>query len=66
MSKTTQNNPINHNNRWKKNQELKKMTYETHKPIEAKTNKERQEFKQSQHDYTIRSEWFTKEFDFWA
>lgn len=49
-----------------RNQEMKKMTYETHKSIEAKTNKERQEFKQSQHDYTIRSEWCPEKFDFWG
>ncbi len=40
------------------------MAYEAYKDIKAKTNKERQEFKQSQHDYTIRSEWCPEALDF--
>ena len=44
---------------------MKKMTYETHKPIDAPTHKKSPKSKQSQHDYTIRSEWGAKAFEFW-
>ena len=43
---------------------MKNMTYETYKPINAQTNKERPKFKQSQQDYTIRSEWNLESFKF--
>ena len=40
------------------------MTYETHKPIDPRTQKKSPKFKQSQHDYTIRSEWGAEAFEF--
>ena len=44
---------------------MKKMTYETYKHIDSQPKKERPEFKQSKHDYTIRSEWGAEAFEFW-
>ena len=43
---------------------MKKMTYETYKHIDSQPKKERPEFKQSKHDYTIRSEWRAEAFEF--
>jgi len=40
------------------------MTYETYKHIDSQPKKERPKFKQSKHDYTIRSEWGAEAFEF--
>lgn len=47
-----------------KNPEMKKMTYETYKQIDSQPKKECPKFKQSKHDYTIRSEWGAEAFEF--
>ena len=40
------------------------MTYETYKHIDSQQDKENSKFKQSHHDYTIRSEWGAEAFEF--
>ena len=46
------------------NQENEHMTYEIYKPIDRQLKKKRPTFKQSKHDYTIRSEWGAEAFEF--
>ena len=46
------------------NQENEHMTYEIYKPTDPQLKKETPIFKQSKHDYTIRSEWGAKAFEF--
>ena len=48
------------------NQENEHMTYEIYKPIDPQLKKKRPTFKQSKHDYTIRSEWGAEAFEFWG
>ena len=40
------------------------MTYEIYKPTDPQLKKETPIFKQSKHDYTIRSEWSAEAFEF--
>ena len=47
------------------NQENEHMTYEIYKPTDPQLKKETPIFKQSKHDYTIRSEWSAEVFEFW-
>jgi hypothetical protein len=46
------------------NQENEHMTYEIYKPINPQPKKKSLTFKQSKHDYTIRSEWSVEAFEF--
>ena len=41
------------------------MNYEIYKPIDPQLKKKSLTFKQSKHDYTIRSEWNAEAFEFW-
>ena len=46
------------------NQENELMTYENYKPNNPQLKKKTPIFKQSKHDYTIRSEWSAEAFEF--
>ena len=45
-------------------QENEQMTYDIYKPINPQLKKKSLTFKQSKHDYTIRSEWSVEAFEF--